>query len=266
MLRDIELRGVGSFSPRDISSIAWSLSSLGAVEHRVSLFHDIAVESRTVARHFTLQGICNLLLAFARAAEVPGLRGPEVDELFVEAALQARARLAECNDQDLGCLCYALALYGVPSSGPLRQATNGLFVAVADKLLRPAPVLGDAAGKAPAPSELESLRSNYLCLVLWGFARAKFHRPALYTQLAAAVIRRWETEPVQSQQVVSLAWALATTKTLAPELFGALARAALPLLPQFSLRELTGTAWAFSYAKAKDKGLFAEIAALLHPR
>ena len=171
----------------------------------------------------------------------------------MEVAREARARLEECNDQDLGCLCYAYALYGVPSSGPLRLAANGLFLAITEKLLQ--------------DGEVDRVRTNYLCLIVWGFARAKMPpRPELYSRLCAEVVSRWETEPVQNQQVVSIAWALATTKTSAPGLLSQIALRAEPLLPRFSVNELTGMAWAFSYAKARDERLFGRLAELLHPR
>ena len=54
--------------------------------------------------------------------------------------------------------------------------------------------------------------------------------------------------PCPGRQVVGVVWALASSRTHAPELYQRLARVAHPVLEGFTLNELTGVAWAFRYS------------------
>jgi len=136
------------------------------------------------------------------------------------------------------------------------------------------------------PDVLNALETNQLSLLLWAHAKIGIMHPTLYHVLSGEALNRWcydvdswsqnRTDPSEEDgelldesehgipgasknrtdgrevpqvaQIVSVAWALATTRTHAPDTFAGMARVAHPLLEGFSPEEMTGLDWSFSYA------------------
>jgi len=219
------------------------------------LYHDIAVKAADIVHTLAPVGLANVVLAFARTANVSG--GPHVEDLFSTVAKEAtgriKARPRQFNGQDFTTMCYAFALYYMSPNikRPVGQVQE-LFHTMAEVLVQPAIVA--------------KLRKDQMALLLWSFARMGIVHPTIYFRLSEEAVKRWDTEGAHTSEVVSIAWALATTKSCQLATFSQLAISADPILHKFTTEEMTGLAWAFSYASIRDEMLFNRISTLLVPR
>lgn len=97
-----------------------------------------------------------------------------------------------------------------------------------------------------------------LARTAWAFATAKVGAPELFCALAHAAERR--IDPFDAHAFAMIAWAFATARAPAPELFGAIGRAAEPCVGEVGARDLAISAWAFATARMHAPALFCAIA------
>ena len=90
------------------------------------------------------------------------------------------------------------------------------------------------------------------------FRRTDLRRDHRMTALAEAA--RSRIMEFDSQHLANTAWAFATARVEARDLFNAIADAARSRLAEFSSQELANTTWAFATARVEARDLFNAIA------
>ncbi len=107
-----------TFSPRELSTLAWSLAKAKLPHADTEVVFDaIAFEARPRLSGFSPQGLSNLVWAYATA-------GHSAHELFAAFEPISTQRVADFNTQELANIAWAFAQMG-------RTAADELFVAIA---------------------------------------------------------------------------------------------------------------------------------------
>jgi hypothetical protein len=108
---------------------------------------------------------------------------------------------------------------------------------------------------------LEDVPPRSISNITWSFASSGLryhHHPQLFSALARAALA--QVEAFSAQDLANTAWAMSTAEVAAPQLFSAFSAQAVLNMEAFNAQALANTAWAFATAGHTDETLFDALA------
>jgi hypothetical protein len=200
-----------------------------------TLFDVVAVEAIYNLRHFTSQGLSNMLWAYANV-------GASNSALFNAAgdSVIALEDLSEFMPQEISNIVWAYANAG--------ESRPRLFKQLADHIV--------------AMNDLRVFWPQHLSNIVWAYATAGESHPRLFKQLADHIVAQGDLNSFKPQALSNIVWAYATAGETSPQLFEKFANhvVAQGNLNAFEPQALSNIVWAYATAGESHPLLFQKLA------